>query len=308
MSLLPPMPPHTADIDKQWSYLCLGLDQAMSGAPRSSSDYMQIYTTVWNIVTASKNQKNQAKNNSGVSEHEGVRKSREVLYNRLKNYFSEYLTEIKEKSLGIQDPEALLKYYSGEWNQYVDRTKYISQMCSYLNRYWVKAIRDENRRAKGRKKEVYKVDSLALVQWKRELLLPLQTQNNKLTTAVISLINQERDGKTIDQDLVRKVLSSYISLDIDKEWPEYLDVYKSHFVAPFLHETEFYYRGRLSSLPNAHNEAEHIQETLNWLREEEIRVDSYLCADEKTRREIISGCESVITGAWRSQEHEDYSG
>lgn len=49
---------------------------------------------------------------------------------------------------------------------------------------------------------------LALVQWKAHFYKHVQ-EKHKLTSAVLKLIEKQRNGETIESDLVKKVIDSF---------------------------------------------------------------------------------------------------
>jgi cullin 1 len=48
-----------------------------------------------------------------------------------------------------------------------------------------------------------------LVQWKLNFFLHVQQKHTKLASAVLKLIESQRNGETIDQGLVKKVIDSF---------------------------------------------------------------------------------------------------
>jgi cullin 1 len=93
------------------------------------------------------------------------------LYNKLIEYLTKHLTEIKEGSQAHSD-EALIDYYINEWERYTVAAKFINHLFRYLNRHWVKREMDEG------KKNIYDVYTV----WARELCW------NELWLTVISFI------------------------------------------------------------------------------------------------------------------------
>ncbi|KAJ7309191.1 Cullin family-domain-containing protein [Mycena albidolilacea] len=105
---------------------------------------------------------------------------------------------------------------AAEWDRNTTGANYLHRPFTYL--------------ARQGKKGVYQVYTLALAQWRQHLFAPLQPP---LTSAILRLVAAQRDGASIDQALVKKVVDSFVSLG--------LDVYKEQFEAPFLTATETYY-------------------------------------------------------------------
>ncbi|RXW24442.1 hypothetical protein EST38_g1443 [Candolleomyces aberdarensis] len=211
------------------------------------------------------------------------------LYNNLTKYFVNHLQGLREVAETLQD-EALLRYYAAEWDRYTTGANYINRLFTYLNRHWVRRERDEGR------KNVYPVYTLALVQWKACLFIPIQRQQ-KLAGAILRLIENQRNGETIDQGLVKKVVDSFVSLGLDETDTNKacLDVYKEHFEGPFIETTETYYNHESESFIASHSVSDYLKKAEERLKEEEDRVDRYL--NTGTRKPLISKCEAVLIRA-----------
>lgn len=209
------------------------------------------------------------------------------LYNNLIRYFVAHLKSLREKTDNFQD-EAVLRYYAAEWDRYTTGANYINRLFTYLNRHWVKRERDEGR------KGVYPVYTLALVQWKNNLFIPVQQKHTKLAGAILRLIETQRNGDTIDQTLVKKVVDSFVSLGLDDSDPNKacLDVYKEHFENPFIAATEIYYRQESEAFLAANSISDYLKKAEERLKEEEDRVERYL--NTQTRKVLISKCEHVL--------------
>jgi len=135
---------------------------------------------------------------------------------------------------------------------------------------------------------------LSLVQWKTNLFVPIQQKHVKLAGAILRLIQQQRNGETIDQGLVKKVVESFVSLGLDDTDTNKacLDVYKEHFEAPFIEATEKYYKKESESFLAEYTVSEYLKKAEERLKEEEDRVDRYL--NQQTRKTLISKCEHVL--------------
>ncbi|KAH6911363.1 Cullin-1 [Coprinopsis sp. MPI-PUGE-AT-0042] len=263
------MPPPTADLVTTWKYLEEGVDHIMTKLQTgvSYTKYMSLYTVAYNYCTSCK-----------MSSSEGIGLGNRSawcklmgsdLYNNLIRYFNEHLSGLRETADTLQD-EALLRYYAAEWDRYTIGANYINRLFTYLNRHWVRRERDEGR------KSVYPVYTLALVQWKTQLFIPLQ-KKMKLVNAILRLIENQRNGDTIDQGLVKKVVDSFVSLGLDEgdTNKECLDVYREHFEMPFLDSTEIYYK----------------HESEGFLARGD-RVERYL--NTSTRKALVTKCEHVL--------------
>ncbi|KAJ7057195.1 Cullin [Mycena amicta] len=283
------MPPKTADLDETWTFLTAGVEHIMNKLHEglSFAGYTSLYTTVYNYCTSTKMHGKLEGNRTGAN------LVGSDLYNKLTDYFANHFKPIVKEAESLQD-EALLRYYAAEWDRYTTGANYLNRLFTYLNRYWVKRERDEG------KKGVYQVYTLALSQWHHHLFKPLQSP---ITTAILRLVAAQRDGATIDQALVKKVVDSFVSLGLDSSDPnkECLDVYKEQFEAPFLAATEAYYTAEAEAFLNAGgtegsgNIPEYLKKAEIRLREEEERVVRYL--HTKTRKELVGKCESVLLRA-----------
>ncbi|KAJ7167869.1 ubiquitin-protein ligase [Mycena filopes] len=305
------MPPKTADLDETWTFLTAGVDHIMTKLETglSFAGYTSLYTTVYNYCTSTKMHGKLEGNRTGAN------LVGSDLYSKLTDYFASHFKPILQNASTLRD-EPLLRYYAAEWDRYTTGANYLNRLFTYLNRYWVKRERDEG------KKAVYQVYTLALAQWHLHLFTPLQPA---LTSALLRLIQTQRDGAPIDQTLVKKIVDSYVSLGLDAGDPnkECLDVYKEKFEEPFLVATESYYAAEAEAFLNAAgssststsaaggsgqggegggegvggtgNIPEYLKKAEGRLREEEERVVRYLHA--KTRKDLVGRCEGVLLKA-----------
>lgn len=132
------------------------------------------------------------------------------------------------------------------------------------------------------------------MQWKNNLFVPIQQKHAKLAGAILRLIEQQRNGETIDQGLVKKVVDSFVSLGLDETDPNKacLDVYREHFEVPFINTTEKFYQKESESFLAEHSVSEYLKKAEERLKEEEDRVERYL--NTQTRKALVSKCEHVL--------------
>ncbi|KAG1906467.1 Cullin-domain-containing protein [Suillus fuscotomentosus] len=277
-----PMPPASADLATTWAFLEEGVDHIMTKLQTgvSYSKYMSLYTVAYNYCTSSRM-------HNTYYRYSGANLMGSDLYNNLIRYFITHLKLLKDQSDSLQD-EALLRYYASEWDRYTTGANYINRLFTYLNRHWVKRERDEGR------KGVYPVYTLALVQWKSNFFLHVQSKHTKLAGAILRLIERQRNGETIDQGLVKKVVDSFVSLGLDESDinKASLDVYREHLETPFLDATEKYYEQESEAFLAESSVSDYLKKAEERLKEEEDRVDRYLNTD--TRKQLVSKCEHVL--------------
>lgn len=132
-----------------------------------------------------------------------------------------------------------------------------------------------------------------MVQWKTQLFIPIQ-RNSKLVNALLRLIENQRNGETIEQGLVKKVVDSLVSLGLDDADTnkECLDVYREHFEIPFIYCTEVYYKHESESFLASNSVSDYLKKAEERLRDEEDRVERYL--NTSTRKALVSKCEHVL--------------
>jgi cullin 1 len=125
-------------------------------------------------------------------------------------------------------------------------------------------------------------------------LLHIHGKQPNLTATILRLIEQQRNGETIDQGLVKKVIDSFVSLGIDEtDLNEVsLSIYKEHFEIPFINATEAYYQLESESFVAGNNMSDYLKKAEERLKEEEDRVERYL--HTTTRKLLISKCEHIL--------------
>ncbi|EJC98883.1 Cullin-domain-containing protein [Fomitiporia mediterranea MF3/22] len=281
------MPPPNADLETTWRFLEEGVDHIMTKLQTgvSYSKYMSLYTVSYNYCTSSRMHGNA--DSSMVSGRSGANLMGSDLYNKLTKYLIQHLKTVREGAENLVD-EDLLRYYAREWDRYTTGANYINRLFTYLNRHWVKREKDEGR------KGVYTVYTLALVQWKQNFFNHIHNKNAKLAGAVLRQIEKQRNGETIDQTLVKKVVDSFVSLGLDETDTnkQSLDVYKDHFEIPFIAATEKYYKTESEAFLAENSVSDYLKKAEERLKEEEDRVDRYL--HTTTRKTLISKCEHVL--------------
>ena len=195
----------------------------------------------------------------------------EDLYKNLKDYLKLHLADIYEKSKTHVD-EALLTYYIREWDRYTTAAKYTNHLFRYLNRHWVKREIDEG------KKDIYDVYTLHLVEWREELFMKV---HGNVMSAVLKMVEKQRNGETIEQAQVKSIVDSFVSLGLDEtdSTKSTLDVYRYHFEKPFLEATAKYYENESAQFVAENSVVEYMKKAETRLTEEKERVGLYLHPD-----------------------------
>lgn len=158
-------------------------------------------------------------------------------------------------------------------------------MFRYLNRHWVKREIDEG------KKDIYDVYTLHLVQWREVLFKEI---NEKVMTAVLHLVEKQRNGETIEQGQVKAIVNSFVSLGLDEtdSTKSTLDVYRFHFERPFLAATKAYYQKESRQFVAENSVVEYMKKAESRLEEEKERVGMYLHGD--IMNPLMKNCLEVL--------------
>eukprot|EP01125_Pyxidicula_operculata_P001267 TRINITY_DN11172_c0_g1_i1.p1 TRINITY_DN11172_c0_g1~~TRINITY_DN11172_c0_g1_i1.p1 ORF type:complete len:760 (-),score=149.56 TRINITY_DN11172_c0_g1_i1:60-2042(-) len=188
--------------------------------------------------------------------------------------------------------DSLLNFYKKEFDRYTTALKVIHKIFHYLNRHWIK------RETEDSKKEIYEVYTLALIIWKLHLFKPLQA---RITNALLSLIEKERNGEQIDTALVRGVIDAYISLGINKDKPDQvtLDIYIRDFEESFLRATVLYYQTESAEFTAKNSVGDYMKKVESRINQEKARVRAYLHSN--TEQELLRKCYTHLI-----EKHKDF--
>ncbi|GBM71016.1 Cullin-1 [Araneus ventricosus] len=269
-------------LESMWRDLKEGIEQIYSNNI-SRSDYLRLYTLVYDFCT---------------STTYGSTPSNNQLHKKLTLFFRGHLQAVYQKCEDFID-EPLLLLYMKLWQDYRFSSKVSSGVCAYLNRHWVRREREKSR------VDVLEVYHLALVSWKDYLLEPLK---RRMSSAVLKLIERERNGETVNTRLISTALNSYIEMGINCADP-YSDhpslyLYKEAFEAAFLTETELFYATESATIIRKNPVSEFMKKIETWFIEERRRAQLYL--HETTLEALIRILENVVISKYMDTFHAEF--
>ncbi|UJR37526.1 hypothetical protein I4U23_030228 [Adineta vaga] len=290
------------NLNDVWIKVSDGIEHIYRIQDMSATAYMELYTHVYNYCTTTQHHPTATRspaprvpsaNNRNNNTNEGANIVGGELYAKLKNHLKNYLEKISEKGLDLQG-EDVLRFYTTNWEQYRFSSKVTNGFCHYLNRHWVRREYDSGR------KDVYEVFTMAIEIWQMVFFQPL---NRQVTLACLQLIKSERNNEVINTRLISGVIQSYVELGFAENstvpstnaqiTSPTLAVYKDHFEAQFLQDTEQFYRLEAATFLFHNSVTEYLKKVVAQRLDEEVhRVQSYL--HSSTLAALIKRVEDVL--------------
>ncbi|KAK9086507.1 hypothetical protein Syun_028901 [Stephania yunnanensis] len=263
------------------------LKRILEGLPEpqfSSEDYMMLYTTIYNMCTQ--------KPPNDYSQQ---------LYDNYKENFEEYIVSTVLPTLREKHDEFLLRELVKRWANHKIMVRWLSRFFHYLDRYFVA------------RRSLPALNKVGLTCFHD---LVYKEINVKVRDAVISLIDQEREGEHIDRALLKNVLDIFVEIGMGE-----MDCYEKDFELAMLNDTAGHYSRKASNWILEDSCPDYMQKAEDSLKREKERVSHYLHSSseqkllEKVQNELLlvyatqllekehSGCHALL----RDDKVEDLS-
>mmetsp|Transcript_24749 Transcript_24749/g.80040 ORF Transcript_24749/g.80040 Transcript_24749/m.80040 type:complete len:784 (-) Transcript_24749:368-2719(-) len=241
-------------IDVLQSMLNNGLDKRSQQlfAPK---EYVQTYTTCYNMCT-----------------QRSPYNWSEQLYQRHGETICAYLTETVLPALRSQKSDYLLTELTKRWANHKIMNKWMQKFFMYLDRYYVKH---------------HSLPTLDVAGLKHFKTLVYSEVKKDVVSAMIALIDAERDGAIIDRGLVKQCVELLEAMGMGS-----LDAYVSDFEDPMLNATKDYYKRKSQQWVESDDTPRYLEKAERALDDEKARVTAYL--NPASEPKLLRVCELEI--------------
>ncbi|KAJ1395195.1 Winged helix-like DNA-binding domain superfamily [Sesbania bispinosa] len=251
----------TIDLEQGWDFMQKGitkLKNILEGLPEpqfSSEDYMML--TIYNMCT-----------------QKPPHDYSQQLYDKYRESFEEYIISTVLPSLREKHDEFMLRELVKRWANHKIMVRWLSRFFHYLDRYFIA------------RRSLPPLNEVGLTCF-RDLVY--KEVNGKVRDAVISLIDQEREGEQIDRALLKNVLDIFVEIGMGQ-----MDHYENDFEAAMLKDTSSYYSRKASNWILDDSCPDYMLKAEECLKREKDRVAHYLHSSsepkllEKVQHELLS--------------------
>ncbi|ONK61571.1 uncharacterized protein A4U43_C08F31360 [Asparagus officinalis] len=253
----------TIDLEQGWEFMHKGitkLKNILEGLPEpqfSSEDYMMLYTTIYNMCT-----------------QKPPHDYSQQLYDKYRESFEEYITATVLPSLREKHDEFMLRELVKRWMNHKVMVRWLSRFFHYLDRYFIA------------RRSLPALNEVGLTCFRDLVFNEIKV---KVRDAVISLIDQEREGEQIDRALLKNVLDIFVEIGLGS-----MDCYENDFEAAMLYDSGAYYSRKASNWILEDSCPDYMLKAEECLKREKDRVAHYLHSSsepkllEKVQHELLS--------------------
>lgn len=253
----------TIDLEQGWEFMQKGitkLKNILEGLPEpqfSSEDYMMLYTTIYNMCT-----------------QKPPHDYSQQLYDKYRESFEEYISATVLPSIREKHDEFMLRELVKRWSNHKVMVRWLSRFFHYLDRYFIA------------RRSLPPLNEVGLTCFRDLVYTEL---NGKVRDAVITLIDQEREGEQIDRALLKNVLDIFVEIGMGQ-----MDYYENDFETAMLKDTAAYYSRKASNWILEDSCPDYMLKAEECLKREKDRVSHYLHSSsepkllEKVQHELLS--------------------
>ena len=204
------------------------------------------------------------------------------LYQRHGETIENYLTRTVLPALRDKTGQGgtiLLTELRHRWQNHQIMNKWLKKFFTYLDRYYVKH---------------HSLPTLSQAGLRCFRTNVYEEMKGETTTAILGLINEEREGKIIDKSLVKSIVELYESMGMGS-----LDAYNSDLEEALLNSTREYYAKKREEWIND-STPDYLIKAEESLNEERKRVEDYLNSSSEAKilkvveEEILERVEMVL--------------
>ncbi|KAI3901505.1 hypothetical protein MKW92_016571 [Papaver armeniacum] len=262
-------------LDHGWGLMQTGttkLINILEGHPEpqfNSESYMMLYTTCYNMCT-----------------QKPPHDYSEQLYAKYREALENYIKETVLPSLREKHDEFLLRELEMRWINHKIMVRWLSRFFFYLDRYFIA------------RRTLPPLNDVGILCF-RELVY--DEMKVRAREAVISLINQEREGVQIDRALLKNVLAIFVDIGMNGN----MECYVNDFEAELLSDTASYYTRKASNWIQEDSCPEYMIKAEECLKREKDRVSHYLhsSTEEKLIEQVQEQLLSKVSQQLLEKEH-----
>ncbi|CAI0467381.1 unnamed protein product [Linum tenue] len=251
------------ELEQGWEIVLRGfnkLKNIVEGLPEpqfTSEDYMKLYTTVYTMCT-----------------QKPPHDYSQQLYDRYRESIEDYITSTVLPSLREKHDEFMLRELVKRWANHKVMVRWLSRFFHFLDRRFCP------RRS---------LPPLNEVGFNCFRSLLYQEFSGEVRDAVISLIDQDREGEEIDRALLKNVVDIFVEIGMGR-----MDCYENDLEAAMLEATAVYYSRKASNWILEDSCPDYLLKAEECLKREKDRVSHYLHSRserkllEKVQNELLS--------------------
>ncbi|KAL9255577.1 Cullin-1-like protein [Drosera capensis] len=271
---MPAMDRVVIEFDQGWGFMEKGitkLKKILEGLDEpqfSSEENMMLYTTVYRMCTQK-------------TPHDYSQK----LYEKYQELFDVYVSSTVLPAIKEKHDVYMLNELVKRWKNHKLMQRWLSRFFHYLDRYFIA------------RRSLPPLNEVALTYFRTLVYTEIK---GEVRTAVITLIDQEREGEHIERSLLKDVLGIFVEMGMGN-----LNHYKSDFEAPMLQDTASYYSRKASSWIVEDSCPEYMLKAEECLRREKERVSNYLhsSSEPKLLKKVQHELLTVVTNQLLEKEN-----